>query len=153
MSNENFKKYKQEILRLSKKKRGLLELFFSEKALILGSYMETRMRCGTASCHCHKDGGHPAMRISYWKQGKLKNKIVRIGDREWVAEASGNYKAHKHALREIIKIDARQKEVLKMIIKEKSQIYEWWWTPDPQIYRELTRINNQINILKPTLEG
>jgi len=124
MSNENFKKYKQEILRLSKKKQELLELFFSKEALILGSYMETRMRCGTVGCHCHKDGGHTAMRISHWKQGKLKSKIVRIEDREWVAEASGNYKAHKRALREIIKIDAQQKEVLKMIIKEKSQIYE-----------------------------
>lgn len=86
--------------------------------------MATRMRCSSAGCHCHKDGGHLTMRISHWKEGKLKSKIVRIDDREWVEEASASYKAHKQALRDISKINKREKEVLKLILEQKSQIYE-----------------------------
>jgi hypothetical protein len=124
MSNDNLKKYKQEILRLSKKRQKLLEIFFSNQSLILRSYMETRTRCSSAGCHCHKDGGHPTMRISRRCNGKLKSNIVRIDDRDWVAEASANYKSHKQALRDIAKINTREKEVLKLIIGQKAQIYE-----------------------------
>lgn len=98
--------------------------FFSKEKLVLGSYMETRIRCGTAGCHCHKDGGHPTIRISRWVDGKLKSKIVCIDDREWVSAAAANYKAHKQAMSEISKINAREKEVLKMIVAQKSQIYQ-----------------------------
>jgi hypothetical protein len=124
MSNNNLKKYKQEILRLSKKRQKLLEVFLSKQLLIQGSYKETRMRCSSAGCHCHKDGGHPTMRISHWENGKLKSKVVRIDDRKWVAEASANYKAHKQALRDITKVSTREKEVLKLLIEQKSQKYE-----------------------------
>ncbi len=124
MSNENLRKFKQEIRRLAKKRERSLESFFSKDRLILGSYMETRMRCGTASCHCHKDGGHPTVRISRWEDGKLKSKIVRVDDRQWVAEAARNYKACKQAMREITKINAREKGLLKMILELKAQIYE-----------------------------
>lgn len=64
------------------------------------------------------------MRISHWYKGKLKSRIVRIDDREWVAEASANYKAHKQALRDIAKVNTREKVVLKLIIEQKAQIYE-----------------------------
>ncbi len=124
MPNKSVRKFKQEIRRLTKKREQLLESFFSKDRLILGSYMETRMRCGTASCHCHKDGGHPTVRISRWVNGKLKSKIVRVDDREWVAEAAGNYKACKRAMSEITKINAREKGLLKMILELKAQIYE-----------------------------
>lgn len=123
MSIRNIKNYQKEIRQLSKKRQDLLEAFFSEEVLLLGSYKETRMRCGSPGCHCHKDGGHLTMRISHWEKGKLKNKIVRIDDRDWVAEASENYKNRKLAIREISKINAREKEVLKMLIEQKGQIY------------------------------
>jgi hypothetical protein len=64
------------------------------------------------------------MRISYWDKGKLKSKVVRIDDRQWVAEAAANYKGHKQALRDIAELNIREKEVLKMIIELKAQIYE-----------------------------
>ncbi len=124
MSNENLKKFKQEVRRLTRKREQLLAGFFSKEKLVLGSFMETRMRCGTAGCHCHRDGGHPTTRISRWVDGKLKSKIVRVDDREWVAEASANYKAHKKAMSEISKINVREKELLKMIVEHKSQIYQ-----------------------------
>ena len=124
MSNKDLKKYQQEILRLSKKRQKLLEIFFSNQLLILGSYTETRMRCSSPGCHCHKDGGHPTMRISHWYKGKLKSKIVRIDDREWMAEAAANYKAHKQALRDIAMVNTQEKKVLKLIIEQKAQIYE-----------------------------
>jgi len=124
MSSKNLKKFKQEIRSLTKKREKLLTRFFSKGKLVLGSYRETRMRCGTAGCHCHQDGGHPTIRISRWVDGKLKSKIVCIDDREWVAEAAANYKSHKQAMSEISKINAREKEVLKMIVELKSQIYQ-----------------------------
>ena len=123
MSNENIKRLKQEIRRLTKEREFLLERFFLQGRLILGSYMETHMRCGTAGCHCHEDGGHLTFRISRWVNGKLKSKIVRIDDREWVTEASANYKACKQAMREIAKINAREKKVLKLIVEQKAQVY------------------------------
>ena len=101
-----------------------MEKFFSNERLILGSYMKTRMRCSSPGCHCHKDGGHPTVRISHWQNGKLISHVVRIDDREWVAEASANYKAHKQTLRDILEINKREKELLKQIIEEKAQIYE-----------------------------
>ena len=116
--------FKQEIRRLTKRREQLLERLFSKDKLIVGSYMKTRMRCGTANCHCHKDGGHPTVRISRWVEGKLKSKIVRVDDRQWVAEAAGNYKACKQAISEITKINAREKELLKLIVEQKAQIYD-----------------------------
>ena len=64
------------------------------------------------------------MRISHWDNGKLRNKVVRIDDREWVAEASANYKSHKQALRDITKVNTREKEVLKLLVEQKAQKYE-----------------------------
>ena len=81
MSTKDLRKLKKEIRRLTRGREQLLERFFTKEKLILGSHMETRMRCGTAGCHCHKDGGHPTVRISRWVNGKLKSKIVRIDDR------------------------------------------------------------------------
>ena len=124
MSNENLNQCKQEIRRLSKKKQKLLEHFFAKERLILGSYMETRMRCSSSGCHCHKDGGHPTVRISHWQEGKLKSHVVRIDDRDWVAQASANYKAHKQALRDIAKLNTREKQLLKRVIALKAQIYQ-----------------------------
>jgi hypothetical protein len=124
MSSEDLKKFKQELRKLNRKREQLVEGFFSKDRLAPGSYMETRIRCGKAGCHCHKDGGHPTMRISRWVDGKLISKIVRLDDREWVAEAAANYKARKQAMSEIAKINLREKEVLKKIIELKSQIYQ-----------------------------
>jgi len=124
MSNKTLKKLKQELQRLSRKREQLLQTFFSKDKLILGSYMETRIRCGTAGCHCHKDGGHPTMRISRWVDGKLKSKIVRVDDREWVAQAAAYYKAHKQAMSEISKINEQEKILLKSIVELKAQIYQ-----------------------------
>jgi hypothetical protein len=124
MSNEKLKKFKQEIHQLTKRREQLLEHFFSKEKMIIGSFMETTMRCGTSSCHCHKTGGHPTVRISRWVDGKLKSKIVGINDREWVARAAAIYKACKQAMSEITKINARESEVLKLIVMEKGQIYE-----------------------------
>lgn len=124
MSNENLNKFSQEIRRLTKRREELLQHFFTKDKLILGSYMETRMRCGTAGCHCQSEGGHPTVRISHWVERKLKSKIVRIDDREWVAKAAAAYKACKQVISEITKINAREKEVLKRIVEERAKIYE-----------------------------
>lgn len=123
MSSEKLKKFKQELRKLGKQRERWLSLFYSKDALIAGSYRETRMRCGTPGCHCHQEGGHPTMRLSRWVEGKLKSQIVRLDDREWVGEASENYKTHKQAISEIARINAQEKKVLKKIIDEKSQIY------------------------------
>lgn len=124
MSKAKHEKYKKKLQKILELRQALLEPFFSEDKMVLGSYMKTRIRCGSPGCHCHKDGGHEAMRISRWENGKLKSKIVRQEDQEWVNKASNQYKAHKKALREVSKLNEEEKDILKKIIELKAQIYE-----------------------------
>lgn len=123
MSSGDFKELKKELRRLDQRRSELLEIFYSREILVPGSHMEVRIRCGTEGCHCHQDGGHPSVRISRWVDGKLKSRIVRLEDREWIAEAAQSYRAHKQAMTGIAKINSREKEVLKKMIELKSQIY------------------------------
>jgi hypothetical protein len=54
----------------------------------------------------------------------LKNKIVRVADRELVRKLSANYKQHKKALRDLASLNAEEIELLKAVLKQKSVDYE-----------------------------
>ena len=79
----------------------VLSLFSREEKLVAGTYAEIFVRCGKPTCYCQEQGGHPATRLSRWVEGKLKTKIVRVADREWVKKASEQYKTHKNALKHL----------------------------------------------------
>lgn len=118
-------KYLQEQFRNRQKERQkLLRIFYREEILIAGSYSEVFMRCGKATCRCQEEGGHFATRLSMWSSGKLKTKIVRVTDREWVKKASGHYKSHKSVLRDLKKLHAEELKMLKRIIELKTVKYE-----------------------------
>lgn len=124
MSNKKLNKLKEELLRLSRRREKLLQMFFSQETLIRGSYIETRIRCSSPGCHCHDNDGHPTVRISRWDHGKIISRVVRIPDRDWVANAAANYKAHKQAIRDISSLNTQEKGLLKKLIEEKAKNYE-----------------------------
>jgi hypothetical protein len=108
---------------LQKDRQKLFDFLLSDCELIEGSYQESLLRCGRTGCHCEKEGGHLVGRISRWQKGKLKNKVVRVADRERIRKLVADDKAHKKALNQIKKIDDRQKRFLKNVIHLKSMNY------------------------------
>lgn len=125
MSTKNNLKNAQEQLRkLQKERQKLLRIFYRDEILVAGSYSEVFMRCGKAACRCHKEGGHFATRISRWSGGKLKTKIVRVADREWVKMASDYYKSHKSVFRDLKKLHTEELKMLKRIVELKTAKYE-----------------------------
>lgn len=121
---KNLKKIQEKLRNHQKERQKLLRIFYRDEILVAGSYSEVFMRCGKATCRCHEEGGHFATRLSIWSSGKLKTKIVRIADREWVKKASDHYKSHKSALRDLKKLHAEELKILKRIAESKTVKYE-----------------------------
>lgn len=117
-------KNKGEVLKLQQKQKKLIKIFFTDKKLIEGCYRTTLIKCGKKGCRCEKKPIHLVTRLSKWEDKKLKNQIVRVGDRKWVQEYSENYKRHKTTIANYEKISKRIKEILKKIIKMKAVKYE-----------------------------
>ena len=90
-AKKDIKKALEELRSLRKKRSDLVRVFYRDEELIAGSYGELYIRCGTPTCHCHKDGGLFATRLSRWVGGKLKSRIVRVADRDRVKKASDHY--------------------------------------------------------------
>lgn len=123
MASKKTTKKKEQVLTLQKVRQGLIDLLLRDCELIEGSYRESLMRCGRRGCHCENAGGHLVGRISRWENGKLKNKVVRIADRERIKKLAVNYQTHKKTLGQIKRIDDRQKILLKSVIRLKSITY------------------------------
>jgi len=121
---KNLKKIQEQLRNRQKERQKLLRIFYRDEILIAGSYSEVFMRCGKATCRCHKEGGHFATRLSMWSSGKLKTKIVRVADREWVQKASVHYKSHKSVLRDLKKLHVEELKMLKRIVELKTVKYE-----------------------------
>ena len=119
----NFKKARNELRNLHAERNRLLCIFYRDKKLVAGSYAEVFIRCGKPTCHCHKEGGHFATRLSHWVNGKLKSKIVCVADRGWVKSASDRYKAHKNALKKLRALQKDELEILNRIVKMKTIDY------------------------------
>ncbi len=115
---------KEEITEIQKQRKRLIKLLFSNCELIEGSLRDSLIRCGRSGCHCRKQPSHPVTRLSRWDKGKLKNKIVRVADRQWVKKLSDNYKQHKQALRDLVKLNEKETEIIKTTIKLKTIKYE-----------------------------
>ena len=122
--NKKLQKVRERLRSLQKERRKLQRIFYRDEEMIGGSYGEVRICCGNPGCHCHRDGGHLATKLQQWINGKLKNKIVRIADRERVGKAAANYKAHKTVLREIRQLNKEELELLKQIVELRTKKYE-----------------------------
>ncbi len=124
MSIEQINSKKKEMKEIEKKRRRLISLIFSPVQLIEGSLRDSLGKCGRKGCRCEKEPAHPVTRLSRWENGKLKNKLVRAADRQRVRKLSDNYKKHKEALNVLIKLNDKEKEILKNVIKLKTIKYE-----------------------------
>ena len=124
MSNKKLRAKQKELLRIYKKTRKLLNPFLVENEIIEGTYVEVYQRCGRSGCHCEEEPTHLTSRISQWIDGKLKHKVVRIPDRQWVKGLSALYKEHKHSMAQLTKMTIKEKEIMKDIIKLKKKRYE-----------------------------
>ena len=122
-SAKNLQKLWEKLRKTQAERKHLLRTFCRDSELIAGSYAEVLIRCGQPTCHCHKDGGHFATRLSRWVDGKLKSQIVRVDDREWVKSASDLYKEHKVAIKEIRYLQKTELEILKEIVETKIVKY------------------------------
>lgn len=117
-------KKKETIIKLLLEQKTIIKVFFFDNKVIEGCYREALVKCGKKGCHCEEKPAHTVTRLSKWGGKKLKNKIVRVGDREWVKKYSENYKKHKSVLRDYDKINNQIKEILKSIIKMKAVKYK-----------------------------
>ncbi len=124
ISREKLKNTQEQLRKHQKERQKLLRIFYRNEIVIAGSYGELFIRCGKSTCRCHKEGGHFATRLSRWSSGKLKTKIVRVADREWVKKGSDHYKSHKSVLRDLKKLHAEELNILKQIIEVKTVKYE-----------------------------
>ena len=115
---------KEKILQLIQKQKELITLFFNDDLLIIGSYIETKVKCGKKGCHCENKPIHQITKLSKWEGKKLKNKIVRVSDRQWVKEFSDNYKKYKKALSDYEKIFNEIKSIMKAITNLKAILYK-----------------------------
>lgn len=124
MSKEKLSKKKTRIAAIEQERTKLIKVLLEECELIEGSYRESLMRCGRKECHCYEKPGHLVARISRWEEGKLKNKVVRLADREWVKKLADNYKNHKKAMSQLLKLNTKEGELLRSVIKLKKKRYE-----------------------------
>ncbi len=77
------------------------------------------VRRGRAGCSCETWPVRPVTRLLRWENGKLKNKIVRVADRELVRKLSDNYKKQKRAISELTKLNKQEKEIIQSVVKSK----------------------------------
>ncbi|ODS34117.1 MAG: hypothetical protein SCARUB_00790 [Candidatus Scalindua rubra] len=124
MSIKLIEKNKEKISEIEKERKRLIKFLVSDCKLVEGSLRKSLIRCGRQGCHCEKEPIHPITRISRWVNGKLKNKIVRVADREWVKSLSDNYKKNKKALSDLVKLNEKEREIIKTVIKLKTLKYE-----------------------------
>ncbi len=123
-SIQKINKKKEEISKIEKERKRLIKLLFSDCDVVEGSFIDVLVRCGRSGCHCEKEPVHPVTRLSWWKNGKLKNKIVRVADRERIRILSNNYKKHKQAMSALVKLNEKEKETIKTVVKLKTVKYE-----------------------------
>lgn len=114
----------ERIRKLERERKRLIKILLSDCKVVDGSLRDTMVRCGRKGCHCEKKPGHPVTRLSRWEKGKLKNKIVRVADRELIRKLSDYYKEHKNALSKLAKLNGEEIECLKSVLKSKTVKYE-----------------------------
>ena len=116
-------KRKSKISKLEHERAKLIDLLLSDDELIEGSYSEILVKCGRAGCHCEKKPVHLVARLGMREDGKIKNKVVRVADREEVQKLTSRYKEHKRALQELERVNEAEGAVLKEFMRQKNRGY------------------------------
>ena len=110
--------------KFERERKRLMTTLLNDSNLVEGSLRDVMVRCGRKGCHCEKEPVHPVTRLSRWENGKLKNKIVRVDDRELIRKLSHNYREHKNALSKLVKLNDEEMQWLKSVLKSKMVKYE-----------------------------
>lgn len=116
-------KKKIKITKLERERKALLALLLNDDELIEGSYSELLVKCGRVGCHCEKKPIHLVARLGVREDGKIKNKVVRVADREEIKLLTDRYRKHKQALRHLEHINDEEREIIKSVIKQKNRGY------------------------------
>ena len=113
-------KKKIKVTKLEREREELLAFLLNDDKLIEGSYSELLVKCGRVRCHCEKKPIHLVARLGVREDGKIKNKVVRVADREEVKLLTNCYREHKQALRQLDHINDEEREIIKGLIKQKN---------------------------------
>jgi hypothetical protein len=127
LSTQKLKKLnamQQSLQNFHEQRQQAWKMFFTPSPLIEGSYRESFIRCGKPTCHCQNQPAHLVSRLSHWEQRKLKNKVVRVADRQRIKSLSDSYKEHKHVLNQLVRLNKKECQILKNVINLKSISYE-----------------------------
>lgn len=116
-------KEKSKISKLELDREELLVLLLNDDELIEGNYSEILVKCGRSGCHCEKKPIHLVARLGIREDGTIKNKVVRVADREKVKQLTDRYRECKQALRQLEHINEMEREILKQLIKRKNRGY------------------------------
>lgn len=117
-------KTQQSLHALKEQRYSLLKVFLNLSPLIKGSFGEFLIRCGRSNCHCYTQPCHLVTRLSQRQEGKLKHKVVKVADRQWIKPLSDNYREHAQTLSQLLKINKKEHQLLKNVIEIKSVPYK-----------------------------
>ncbi len=106
---------RKKIRELEKVRQCLLGTLLAGDEMIEGSLCNILVRCGRTGCHCEKRPVHPVTRLGVREDGKIKNKVVRIADREKVRKLVQTYKEYKLSLKKLEQLQLEEKEIIKSV--------------------------------------
>jgi hypothetical protein len=72
-----------------------------------GSLVESRGRCGSPSCHCQKEGGHPSWTLTFMVERKKRVEHIPNELVEQVQRRVEQGKAYKNGVAELMAINAQ----------------------------------------------
>ncbi len=124
MSSIKIERKRKKILELEMVRKRLIEILLADDEMIEGNLCDILVRCGKAGCHCAKRPAHPVTRLGMREDGKIKNKVVRVDDREKVRKLVQTYKEHKQALRKLEQLEMEEKEIIKSAKAMRQKRYQ-----------------------------
>jgi hypothetical protein len=119
-----------EINNLERQRSKLLRAITMIYPMIPGSYNKVNRKCGKPNCWCKTSAiGHPFKRISWKEHGVSCTKAVGDDNKEWVIEATENYKKFRTVISLLEQIELRLYEVLQVhaaeIIEKTRKEKQW----------------------------
>jgi len=124
---------RQEIIRLEQARgphvQALLEL---RDALLRGSFVSLRRKCGKPTCHCVEGEGHPAKYLSIKEGGRTRLIYVGAGEEVRVAEAVARYRFFRKNRVELVRLSGLLLQLLDRLEQALTQ------PPPPRRCKERT---------------
>ena len=81
--------------------RSKLAKVVHEEPLMRGTLSLRRLTCGKPSCRCHRGQKHPALYLSYSRQGQVQQVFIPKDIEEQVREWVRNYRSVRELLEQL----------------------------------------------------